>query len=1302
MAELEGVSQIRRRNFEKLTPKQIAFYDGLLPERESYDMWLRRQPRLVQFKHLGNYKAVDLFNSGGFEVERFVNPEGRSISLKQLRSISEDSYTLPGDTVRFANAKAKLDSMRLWATAPEDFFKDADLRKTLKDYYLLQAGELNGTLSLTNYRGTLPHVKRAMRNRVLSSPPREDQLKFNPITGRYEDVRLYQPNAAVLNNNLKLVKEAEELTERDKEFINSFVAELDGRMSMNEMAVIADNLRIVFTRFRKNGESWANFKAVAQSQIKFDVMNVSSAIETNIRRDSDVLKRLESMNYTDPVLGPTSLQDIHDNFISFIRDRNKWEDKTAPKISEEMRSIFDVVLLKKHPIIWNRLQERDLQGFYLRFVNRLASSDGIDRDQLAVQLGRDLYNSANYTGTRRDWYKLGLDILDAKNVNKLFKLETFGVQKRRMKSRLSGAYFGPYYDTLSMNIRVTDPRIQEYVKLQRSVELGLRVSVTDPKNRLVFRKGYKTYFIDRGLLGYEDTRIPITSTSSFSDFPEEFVEESLVDALNWASETQYRIDEDYYGFIKKLLYFEDDKGKAKYFNDLNEYRKYISARGDTYERFKAMEWLVGGNKSFSNHAFVDHRGRVYDRGLISPQSGETFRPFLNTAHERNFSADDFENLQDQVGAFIGGLSDKLEGPHNSLTIPGRQAIAKMHREELVKIGNHMIRGKPGDVRAVLESPLAQEIDGEDIGKFYRFAIELAKLDTFLGGDYSPSSLQRLTQYKTALALEQDASSSGAQIIALTTRNKQLAELSNVVPTNQKRRLYDEIAASTFDDPRFKTLNLKLGLSEKDLRKAAKAQNMVTFYGAGERTGIMNVEGKLGKVLSKDAGTLVVTATDRDTVLNEISAQAARYEKFDPETAEELKQLRADIRDVFNKGIDPGDDLMEQLWFLQPQTKDLVEKMTRSYDRVVTPDDFKAIAKIMSEYLSVQVPILKDFTRYFGRLAQDFLANAKPSKSAFDWTAVFKLRLRGSEEIGAKPPSWLLKTLGLKSGDRVFKSLLSRYSFWKPGGNLEELIYGVQSPETRKTGVKLFKLGIVNPADISWENLRKGKLLDETKLLELELLEANKLPKSWTHVPWVNFDGNTIEQNFTQVFEERLVYKNPEGEWVNNILQVPQKTTSTWWEELANKEGKFNDIADATKARTAFAVNGNHSNDAVIVKKFHQWGKANNVPTSTIHDAFFANAADMLKARQALRKIYAEVMSKNVIRMTLDEMLARGLPKDLYEKYLEEAIESGLIPVPGKSKIGGRLMTIEDILTTDDILKPVPAGFKNNYGWYGVG
>ena len=115
-----------------------------------------------------------------------------------------------------------------------------------------------------------------------------------------------------------------------------------------------------------------------------------------------------------------------------------------------------------------------------------------------------------------------------------------------------------------------------------------------------------------------------------------------------------------------------------------------------------------------------------------------------------------------------------------------------------------------------------------------------------------------------------------------------------------------------------------------------------------------------------------------------------------------------------------------------------------------------------------------------------------------------------------------------------------------------------------------------------------------------------------------------------------------------------------------------------------------------------WGRENGVGTSTIHDAFFANAADMLKARAALREIYAKTLDQNVIVNTLNEMKARGFPKELYDKYMEEAIELGLIPIAGTSKIGGKTVTPKDILTREDILQKVPSGFRTDYGWYGVG
>jgi hypothetical protein len=292
---------------------------------------------------------------------------------------------------------------------------------------------------------------------------------------------------------------------------------------------------------------------------------------------------------------------------------------------------------------------------------------------------------------------------------------------------------------------------------------------------------------------------------------------------------------------------------------------------------------------------------------------------------------------------------------------------------------------------------------------------------------------------------------------------------------------------------------------------------------------------------------------------------------------------------------------------------------------------------------------------------------------------------GEKKGGRKLPSTLAQFFGVSNTKSITETVLQRFDGWKPDGFLSNLVYGFSLPTKRRTGFKKalldYKLG---------------------KSGEIEIFKANKMPKKWTNVPWVNFDGKVLEQNFTQVFEEKLVYKNAEGNFITNIVQVPQKTETTWWEALLNKDGNINDIADLGAARTAFAVNGNHSNDAVIVKKFHLWGKKNNVHTSTIHDAFFANASEMTTARQALKEVYAELLDNSVVKDVLDEMLARGLPKVTYDAELKRAIEIGLIPVPGVSVVGGKLLEISDILTKEDILKATSTDFTDDNSWYGIG
>jgi SPP1 gp7 family putative phage head morphogenesis protein len=438
LSKLEGIGQIRKRNLATLTEKEIAKYDGQTPLKESYNEWLTRQPTEVQLRHLGDTKRLELFRNGQLTVDQFTNPEGNSVGIKELRGLTDSGYGTPGDTRRFAMAKEKLDTIKLGAVRPDEIYESPEIQKALKEYYQLQVGELDGTMSLTNYRGTLLHNKKATKQRVLSAPPREDQMKFNPITGVYNDTRLYQPSPDTLANTYRLVNESTTLLPVDKKFITDFVDGLENSMSINERSVVTENLRITIGRFRENKEPWSNMKAVLQGQVKFDVMNVSDYMETQLRKDANLLLKLKQANYIDPVLGPTQLQELHDKFIPNIIEKNKWEDGVAPKIAKELRGFLDLSIPVKLKI---RISENELENFYLKFARRLSLADNPDRDQVAVALGRDLFNMANYRGSRNEWYNLGVKILDDADDKGFYKLETFGVQKRRMKSRMGGKYF---------------------------------------------------------------------------------------------------------------------------------------------------------------------------------------------------------------------------------------------------------------------------------------------------------------------------------------------------------------------------------------------------------------------------------------------------------------------------------------------------------------------------------------------------------------------------------------------------------------------------------------------------------------------------------------------------------------------------------------------------------------------------------------------------------------------------------------------------------------------------------------------
>ena len=176
------------------------------------------------------------------------------------------------------------------------------------------------------------------------------------------------------------------------------------------------------------------------------------------------------------------------------------------------------------------------------------------------------------------------------------------------------------------------------------------------------------------------------------------------------------------------------------------------------------------------------------------------------------------------------------------------------------------------------------------------------------------------------------------------------------------------------------------------------------------------------------------------------------------------------------------------------------------------------------------------------------------------------------------------------------------------------------------------------------------------------------------IPWVTFDGKIMTQRYRPKIQERIEFRDP----------VTNRRIANIYESAA-EDGKLLGKGSLNDARIGLGVNGNHSNDAVIVRRFHLWGRKNGIETATIHDAFFTNIGEARRAKEALRTIYADALEGDTIRKTLREMRRQGLSRKSYNELLRKAKELGLIDP-------------KDKITRRDILAPIREGED----WYGIG
>ena len=603
-------------------------------------------------------------------------------------------------------------------------------------------------------------------------------------------------------------------------------------------------------------------------------------------------------------------------------------------------------------------------------------------------------------------------------------------------------------------------------------------------------------------------------------------------------------------FFDDLLHFRDPRGQVKKWDELNGFRKIILQRGEQgMGMMQSLKWHYQNKSSWRNWAQIDGRGRVYTQGYLHPAGGEFVRPFLNTKVAKNIDEFVLEELKIQLGTLTGEA-------FSVLTNEGRIASFNAHEKALREIGELLLAKTQRDrrIRDFLSHPLVREIESEELPKLARFALEYTRIYNHVDGDLT--NLKKLRTYKTQLGNENDASASGAQLIALSTRDRALAEASNVVATSRKNRLYDLVAERTLSDPRFRRINpIGNDISFGDLAKGAKGQSMVAFYGAGQATQAAAIEGKLAKVLGKQ-GYTIVSSPDLRQFNKQLDIAIKRADMDNAkQVVASLKELKTEVNYAINNNAPVGNRLLAMAQDMHPDSAEFVRKLTNVKGGLIGPNQFKEVAEIMSGHLKDIAPVTEKFVTF--------------------WKDVAKFYITESKEVD---------------------------------------------------------------------------------------------------IPWVTMDGKVLFQRYRPVVQERIEFIDPvTGRKVSNIYE----DTVT--------DSKFIGKQSIIGARSGLGVNGNHMNDATIVRWFHLWGKKNGVQTSTIHDGFFTNLADSTRAKFKLREIYAQAIDGDTLLNTLKEMRKRGLSQESYLALLQRAIEDGLL----NPKNG---------ITAKDILADIPPGWD----FYGIG
>jgi len=501
---------------------------------------------------------------------------------------------------------------------------------------------------------------------------------------------------------------------------------------------------------------------------------------------------------------------------------------------EQLRRILDLewtyALLRENyvrkAVLPSTIRKREVE--LSKIMKSIATGKSTDYDTLSINIGKRLYenNKSDFDiffskPGLPEFHRAGSKILEGLKAQGKLKVGLRGTTRRGILDLDSGRpELGSFKDTISREVTIVDPSMLALQRASRELVYSRRIGIVNPRDRIYAQVGRKDYVDARG----RPTGESAITRRAGANYDTDLVDRDFANMLNHAMDSEWEVDSDFASFFTDLVHFRDPRGNVAKFDDLNGFRKIILARGDAGAGLiQTVKWHLQRGGTFRNPVQIDGRGRVYSVGYLHPAGGELIRPFINSAQRVAFTPEILYEMKIQIGALVGEASTVL-------TNTGRIAAFEANEKALRELGELLLSKtqRPARLRSFLEHPLVQATEADHLPKLARFALEYTRVYNHTNGNLNSPSLKT---YFTRLTSENDASASGAQLIAMSTRNMQLAQNSNVVATNRKNRLYDLVAEATMSDIRFRQINIANDLTFADMAKAAKGQNMVALIKA---------------------------------------------------------------------------------------------------------------------------------------------------------------------------------------------------------------------------------------------------------------------------------------------------------------------------------------------------------------------------------------------------------------------------------------------------------------------------------------